>query len=109
MARFNLNDYETVEERIKRFYEANEDGRITTENLTTEADRATGTWIVKASVYLTSGDQANDLPKATGLAFEVDGHRANRRLIIWLKQKPRLTSKQYDWSMHWRKPLARVN
>ena len=73
MARFNLNDYETVEERIKRFYEANEDGRITTENLTTEADRATGTWIVKASVYLTSGDQANDLPKATGLAFEVDG------------------------------------
>ena len=73
MARFNLEDYETVEERIKRFYEANEDGRITTENLTTDTDRATGTWIVKASVYLTAGDQANNLPKATGLAFEVDG------------------------------------
>ena len=73
MARFNLNDYETVEERIKRFYEANEDGRITTENLTTDTDRATGTWIVKASVYLTAGDQANNLPKATGLAFEIDG------------------------------------
>jgi hypothetical protein len=73
MARFNLEDYETVEERIKRFYEANEDGRITTENLTTDTDRATGTWVVKASVYLTAGDQANNLPKATGLAFEVDG------------------------------------
>ena len=73
MARFNLEDYETVEERIKRFYEANEDGRITTENLTTDTDRATGTWIVKASVYLTAGDQANNLPKATGLAFEIDG------------------------------------
>ena len=73
MARFNLNDYETVEERIKRFYEANEDGRITTENLTSDTDRATGTWIVKASVYLTAGDQANNLPKATGLAFEIDG------------------------------------
>lgn len=73
MARFNLNDYETVEERIKRFYEANEDGRITTENLTTDTDRATGTWIVKASVYLTAGDQAHNLPKATGLAFEIDG------------------------------------
>ena len=73
MARFNLNEYETVEERIRRFYEANPDGRITTESLTTAADRSVSTWIVKASVYLTAGDQANDLPKATGLAFEVDG------------------------------------
>jgi hypothetical protein len=73
MARFNLNDYETVEERIKRFYETHEDGRLTSENLTTAADRMVGTWVVSASVYLTSGDQANNLPKATGLAFEVDG------------------------------------
>lgn len=73
MARFNLNDYETVEERIKRFYEQNEDGRITTENLTTAADRSVSTWIVRASVFLSAGDQANNIPKATGLAFEVDG------------------------------------
>lgn len=73
MARFNLNDYETVEERIKRFYEAHPDGRIITDNLTSMADRSVSTWIVKASVYLTAGDQANNLPKATGLAFEIDG------------------------------------
>lgn len=73
MAKFNLDDYETVEERIRRFYEAHEDGRIITENLTTQADRSVSTWVVKASVFLTAGDQANNLPKATGLAFEVDG------------------------------------
>lgn len=73
MARFNLNDYETVEERIKRFYAAHEGGRITTEwenNFETGAPR---TWVVKASIYLTDGDQANNLPKATGYAVEVDG------------------------------------
>jgi hypothetical protein len=73
MARFNLDDYETVEQRIKRFYETHEDGRITTENLTDIHDRTVGTWVVKSYIYLTSGDQANNLPKATGLAFEVDG------------------------------------
>lgn len=73
MARFNLDDYETVEERIKRFYEANEDGRITTQNLTTDQDSASKRWVVQAAVYLTAGDQANNLAKATGLAFEIEG------------------------------------
>ena len=68
MAQFNLADYETVEERIRRFYADNPDGRIMTQNLTTEADRAAATWIVQAFVF-TGGD----LPKASGLAFEVDG------------------------------------
>lgn len=72
MARFNLEDYETVEERIRKFYEQNPDGRITTENRTSVEDRQVSTWVVFASVFLTAGDQANNLPKATGLAFEVD-------------------------------------
>jgi hypothetical protein len=70
MPRFNLEDYETVEERIKRFYEANEDGRITTDCVIAGQD---GKWLFKAYVYLTSGDQANSLPKATGYASEVEG------------------------------------
>ena len=70
MASFNLNDYETVEERIRRFYKDNKTGRITTENITTLQDRQVGTWVVKASVYL---NDETDKPKATGLAFEVDG------------------------------------
>ncbi len=73
MARFNPNDYETVEERIKRFYDTEPDGRIITENLTQPSDRAVSTWVVRASVYLSAGDQSLGLPKATGLAFEVDG------------------------------------
>ena len=70
MAQFNLADYETVEERIRRFYKDNADGRIITENITTLQDRQVSTWVVKASVYL---DDQTDKPKATGLAFEVDG------------------------------------
>lgn len=73
MAQFNLEDYETVEVRIRRFYENHPDGRIITENVTTPADRTNGMWIVKAYIYLSTGDQANDLPKSTGYAFEVDG------------------------------------
>lgn len=77
MARFNLDDYETVEARIKRFYEAYPDGRIQTEwessyTVTGEQNQR-NIWVIKAYVYLTAGDQANKLPKATGYAFEIDG------------------------------------
>jgi hypothetical protein len=86
MAQFNLNDYETVEERIKRFYKDNPDGRILTQNLTTLQDRQVGTWVVKAEIWLPSWTLPQEahgwieLPnrtgwflKATGLAFELDG------------------------------------
>jgi len=71
--KFNLEDYETVDERIKRFYESYPDGRIITEEVTSESDRAKGLWVIKATLFLTDGDQANNLPKSTGYAFEVDG------------------------------------
>jgi hypothetical protein len=69
MAHFNLADYETVEERIKRFYADNPSGRIITENLTTESDRERSQWVVLARVFV---DEVGPV-KATGLAFEVDG------------------------------------
>lgn len=71
--RFNLDDYETVESRIKRFYELHDDGRITTAWDNDFESGSPRTWVIKASVYLTAGDQAHNLPKATGYAFEVDG------------------------------------
>lgn len=73
--RFNLNDYETVEERLRRFWSMpeHENARIRTFNHTTAADRQVGTWVVEARIYLSDGDQALDLPKATGWAFEIDG------------------------------------
>jgi hypothetical protein len=73
MAQFNLADYETVEQRIARFYKDQPDGRIITHNLTTPQDRAVLTWVVQTIIYLSGDDQARGLAKATGLAFEVDG------------------------------------
>ena len=73
MAQFNLAEYETVAERIARFYKDNPDGRIITRNITSAQDRQISTWVVQAYIYLSSGDQANNIPKATGLAFEIDG------------------------------------
>ena len=74
MARFNLDDYETVESRIKRFTELYPDGRITTDWANEFAefpDKAR--WVVKAKVFLSAGDQANGLVKATGYASETEG------------------------------------
>jgi hypothetical protein len=73
MPQFNLNEYETVAERLKRFYKDYPDGRIITENLTEQHDRVLATWVVKATIFLNADDQRNNLAKATGLAFEVDG------------------------------------
>jgi hypothetical protein len=73
MAQFNPADYEPVAQRISRFYKDFPDGRIVTKNITQPHDRAISTWVVQAWVYLTAEDQARGLPKATGLAFEVDG------------------------------------
>ena len=72
---FNLQDYETVEERLKRFWadENHSDARIITINHTTPADRERGVWVVEARIYLDVGNHADDLPKATGWAFEIDG------------------------------------
>jgi hypothetical protein len=75
MPQFNLQDYETVEERIKRWYKDNPEGRIVTDNITTLQDRQVGTWVTKSYVYLNADDQARGLPKATGLAFEIDSSK----------------------------------
>jgi len=83
MASFNLQDYETVEQRIKRFYEAHPDGRIITEDLTTPQDRAVLTWRVKATIYLTADDQEKGLAKATGHAFEIDGQGMANKTSAW--------------------------
>jgi hypothetical protein len=72
MARFNLADYETVEERIKRFYGDWPDGRILTENETIPEYRAEKIWVVRALVFLTGEDVERNCPKASGLAYEVD-------------------------------------
>jgi hypothetical protein len=73
MAGFNLQDYETVEERHARVLRAYPDLRCVIVNHTTAQDRQASTWVVEARVYLNAEDQAANLPKATEWAFEVDG------------------------------------
>lgn len=73
MAHFNPEDYESVEERIRRFYKTYEDGRIVTEWVDFAQDEK-GPWryMFKATVFLSTGDQAAHLPKATGYASEIE-------------------------------------
>ena len=73
MANFDLNSYETVEQRHARAIEAYPDLRCVLLNHSTPEDREKGVWVVEARVYLSADDQANDLPKATEWAFEIDG------------------------------------
>lgn len=73
MARFNLEDYETVEERLKRFYADHPDGRVITFEVTGEEDRAKGYWVVRAELYLNHEELHARTPKAHGYAFEIEG------------------------------------
>jgi hypothetical protein len=60
---FNLEDYETVEERLAKFWKEHPDGRISTEVIEHTLQR----FIVKASVYRTEVDAH---PWTTGFAEE---------------------------------------
>lgn len=77
MARFDLSKYATVAERLTQFHKDYPDGRITTSwessYTVTGENGQRNIWVIKAYLYLTAGDQANNLPKATGHAFEIDG------------------------------------
>ncbi|CAB4149704.1 hypothetical protein UFOVP550_20 [uncultured Caudovirales phage] len=68
---FNLDDYETVEERLVKFWKDCPDGQIHTKVLEHTAAR----FIVEASIYRTEADQR---PWTTGLAEEtVQGRGVN--------------------------------
>ena len=71
MAHFNLDDYETVEDRLIKYWKDNPEGRIQTTLLEYSASR----FIVSAAVFRKAGDTA---PWATGLAEEtVQGRGVN--------------------------------
>lgn len=70
MARFDLSQYATVEERLRAFWSdpISQDARIITVNHS-ESDK---TFVIETRIYLTAGDQAADLPKVTGWASEAN-------------------------------------
>lgn len=65
---FNLEDYETVEERIGRLYQNHPDARIVT-RLVSPVESVDSIAVFEAEVYL-NGDES---PKATGYAMEKSG------------------------------------
>ena len=68
---FNLEDYETVEERLIKFWKDHPDGQIHTKLL----DSTSGRFIVEASIYRTEADVR---PWTTGLAEEtIQGRGVN--------------------------------
>ena len=70
MARFNLADYETVDERLRRFWKDNPNARISTRLVRVDGEVGKTRWVTRAEVFT---DASADEPTATGLAFEVDG------------------------------------
>lgn len=75
MANFNLNDYETVEERLRRFKADYPDSRITTQLIEAVGNPGSTRWTVQAFIWKTGDNRSNehDRPDATGLAMELDG------------------------------------
>ena len=68
---FNLEDYETVEERLVKFWKDHSDGQIHTKVL----EHTTSRFIVEASIYRTEADAR---PWTTGLAEEtIQGRGVN--------------------------------
>lgn len=70
MAKFDLNAYDTVDSRIKKFLKDYEDGRIVTEIIAMDGEIGKTRWVVKASAFRYLDEIT---PSATGFAFEVDG------------------------------------
>ena len=69
MANWSLSDYETVDERIQRFYRDNAGGRIETQLLDHDGEHGKTRWIVRAEVYKADSES----PSGVGHAFEIDG------------------------------------
>ena len=63
---FNLDNYETVEDRLVRFWNDHPNGRIFTEMVHYDDNKV----VFKTSIYF---DAADEFPKATGFAEEVRG------------------------------------
>lgn len=68
MSNFNLDNYETVKERKKRFYSDYKDGRIIVEMVNDDLMEKA---VFMATIYLTGKDQEKGLARSTGYALEV--------------------------------------
>tara|TARA_R100000995_G_scaffold67269_1_gene35915 strand:+ start:1893 stop:2663 length:771 start_codon:yes stop_codon:yes gene_type:complete len=79
MSKFNLNDYEMVEDRLKKFWSDNPEGRIETNVVHITDDGSCVT--IKAEVFPT----ANSFPVATGIAQETKGQGGFANADAWME------------------------
>jgi len=80
MAKFNLNEYEMVEDRLKKFWSDNPNGRIETNVVHITDDGSCVT--IKAEVYT---DSKVALPVATGIAQETKGQGGFANADAWME------------------------
>lgn len=73
MSKFNLDDYELVEDRLRRFWDEHPEGRVTTSLL----EHSDSRYIVQAHVWRTSAQESG--PDACGLAEETVGSSSVNR------------------------------
>ena len=80
MAKFNLDNYETVEDRLKKFWKENPDARINTEIAHITED---GTCVtIRAEVFKQEDDAR---PVATGIAQETKGQGGFANADAWME------------------------
>ena len=80
MAKFNLDSYETVEERLKKFWADNPNGRIETNVVHITDD---GTCVtIKAEIFT---DSKVALPVSTGIAQETKGQGGFANADAWME------------------------
>lgn len=70
MARFNLNDYVEVKDRLPLFFKDHPDGRIDTTIEHLDFSSKPAVVVIKAFIYK---DHETAVPLATGLAYEKEG------------------------------------
>jgi len=80
MAKFNLDNYETVEERLKKFWKDYPNGRVETEVVHITED---GTCVtIKSAIYKDINDTH---PVATGIAQETKGQGGFANADAWME------------------------
>jgi hypothetical protein len=79
--KFNLDDYEVVKVRKKKFYETFEDGRIIAELITHSETTA----LFKVAIYKNAEEQARNLPMSTGYASETKGQKGFANAFAFLE------------------------
>ena len=86
MAKFNLDNYETVEDRLKKYWDENPHGKIETEVVHITDDGSCVT--IKASVYIHAMTDVGDhtlILKTTGIAQETKGQGGFANADAWME------------------------